>query len=79
MDVYINLTQGKMSTIREWRDRWQAAERAGIARQLAYGRMTGDQREAAVAHLQEMQPGRTNVFWATEIVEAHIELGMGAR
>jgi hypothetical protein len=41
--------------------------------------MTGEQREAAVAHLQEMHPGRSNVFWATEIVEAHIELGMGAK
>jgi hypothetical protein len=69
----------KMKSIRDWKARWEAAERAGIARQLAYGRMTGEQREAAVAHLQEIQPGRTNVFWATEIVEAHIERGMGAK
>ena len=69
----------KMKSIQDWKNRWQASERAGIARQLAYSRMTGEQREAAVAHLQEMQPGRTNVFWAEEIVEAHIELGMGAR
>lgn len=69
----------KMQSIQDWKARWEAAERAGIARQLAYGRMTGDQREAAVAHLQEMQPGRTNVFWLQEILESHIELGMGAR
>lgn len=68
-----------MSTITEWRARWQASERAGIARQLAYSRMTREQREAAVAHLQEMQPGRTNVFRADEIIEAHLELGMGVR
>jgi hypothetical protein len=68
-----------MSSLADWKARWQAAEQAGIARQLAYGRMTHEQREAAVAHLQEMHPRRTRVFWATEIVEAHIELGMGVK
>lgn len=68
-----------MSTITEWRARWAAAERAGIARQLAYSRMTREQREAAVTHLQEMQPGRDRVYWAQEIVEAYLELGMGAK
>lgn len=68
----------KMKSIQDWVARWQAAERAGIARQLAYSRMTAEQREAAVAHLQEMHPGRPNVFWAQEILEAQLELGMGA-
>jgi hypothetical protein len=68
-----------MASFADWQSRWQAAERAGIARQLAYSKMTREQREAAVAHLQEMQPGRTNVFWATELVEAHLALGMGAK
>lgn len=68
----------KMKSIQDWKARWAAAERAGIARQLAYSRMTREQREAAVAHLQEMRPGRDRVYWAQEIVEAYLELGMGA-
>lgn len=69
----------KMKSIQDWMARWEAAEQAGIARQLAYGRMTKEQREAAVAHLQEMHPGRMKVYWATEIVESYLELGMGVR
>jgi hypothetical protein len=69
----------KMKSIQDWKARWAAAERAGIARQLAYSRMTGPQKEAAIAHLQERQPGRTRVFWLQEILESHLELGMGVR
>jgi hypothetical protein len=68
-----------MATFADWQARWKANEQAGIARQVACGKMTRDQREAAVAHLQELHPGRSNVFRAQEILEAHIELGMGAK
>jgi hypothetical protein len=42
---------------------------------VAYRNLSREQRLAAISHLQEMQPGRDNVFWASEILDAH--LGMG--
>ncbi|MCK9569481.1 hypothetical protein M0R72_11125 [Candidatus Pacearchaeota archaeon] len=65
-----------MATIADWKARWAANEKACIARMQAYRRMTREQREAAVAHLMDMQPGRVRVFRTQEILEAHIELGM---
>ena len=68
-----------MQSIQEWREKYIANERAEVARMVAYGKLSREQRLAAIAHLQEMQPGRENVFWAQEILESHIELGMGAK
>jgi hypothetical protein len=68
-----------MQSIQEWKAKYAALNREDAARMAAYGRLTREERLAAISHLQEMQPGRENVFWAQEILESHIELGMGAK
>ena len=69
----------KVSTLEEWKAKYAANERAEAAKMAAYGRLTREQRLAAIAHLQEMHPGRERIYWSQEILEAHIELGMGAK
>ena len=68
-----------MQSIEEWKAKYAALNREDAAKMAAYGRLTREQRLAAIAHLQEMQPGRDRIYWAQEILESHIELGMGAK
>ena len=65
----------KMQSIQEWRDKYLAIERDEVARMVAYRNLTREQRATAITHLREMQPGRTNVFWASEILDAHLSRG----
>ena len=64
-----------MKSLADWKARWQANEKACISRQVAFHKLTKEQREAAIEHLQEMQPGRTRTFWAEEILAAHEKTG----